>query len=57
MKAAFKRFNETLEIFLKLELDPSGKRFLCEAVCSLKVCERLDAAIKKAPCLSKCCEE
>ena len=57
MKAAFGRFNETLGIFLKLDLGPTGDRLLREAVCALKVSEQLESIIKHAPSLSKGCEE
>ena len=46
MKAAFRRFNDTLGIFLKLELGPSGEQSLCDAVCSLKISDRLEVAIR-----------
>ena len=57
MKAAFRRFNDTLGIFLKLELGPSGEQSLCDAVCSLKISDRLEVAIRKAPSLIKGCED
>ena len=42
VKAAFRRFNETLGIFLKLELGSSGEQALCDAVYSLNISDRLE---------------